>query len=134
MVRDEALVLRSSSAGNLVGDETKTFSVPEGTADKILAVHVLIPQALAEASDTLKVTVKSTDTKHKLEVTHTDLVTQGTGTYPMEIVLPVPKCRSENWSVVLDATDADAGGDFNAGAVQVWLEVEDSAAKVDVTS
>ena len=133
-IRDADFILRDGSV-DLTADETKTFTLSGGNSKQdSLAVHVLLPQDLAESGDTLKVTVKGTTTLHKVEVTHTDVVTQGTGTYPKQIVLPLPYSRSTTWDVVLDVTDSDAGGDFDAGAVQVWVGVLTDPATVDVTT
>jgi len=132
-MRDTNYVLRDGTT-DLTADENLTFTVPRIYHGKPLAVHVLLPQDLAEASDTLKVTVKSTTTLKKIEVTHTDVVTKGTGTYPMKLVLPLPPINAQAWTVNLDITDSDAGGDFDAGAVQVWVEENSDDAKVDVTT
>ena len=132
-MRDALLVLRDGTS-NLTADETLTTTVPRVYHQRPLVVKVLLPQDLAEASDTLKVTVKTTTTKKKLEVTHTDLMTQGTGTYPKTLVLPIPAINAQDISVVLDVTDNDAGADFNAGAVQVWLEESAEDAFVDLTT
>jgi hypothetical protein len=132
-MRDTALVLRDGST-NLTADENLTFTVPRIYHNRPLAVYVLLPQDLAEASDTLKITVKSTTTLKKIEVTHTDIITQGTGTYPKTFILPLPPINAQAWTVNLDITDNDAGADFDAGAVQVWVEELAADAFVDATS
>jgi hypothetical protein len=132
-MRDALLVIRDGTS-NLTADENLTFTVPRIYHKRPLAVHVLLPQDLAEASDTLKITAKSTTTKKKIEVTHTDLITQGTGTYPKTFVLPLPPINAQDWTVNLDITDADAGTDFDAGAVQVWVEELAEDAFVDATT
>lgn len=120
--RDSSLDLRTSSDGDLTADETLTLTLRGGNSkENLLSLHVLVPDA-SETSDTLKVTYKVTTSNYKIEVTHTDLITVGTHTFPFHLVLPLPPHTQEDVSVALDVTDDDAGGDVDFGEVLVWLE------------
>lgn len=122
--RDASLVLRDSTDGNLTADETLSVTMTEGVAVvRPLAVNVVVPQT--SASDTLKVTAKSTETGKKIEVTHTDVI-DGNSTFPFHLILPLPPLDADTWQVVLDVT----GSAINFGAVDVWLEYS-PLAKVD---
>lgn len=132
--KDTTLDVRTSADGSLTADETVTGTFDGGIHTKTpLALHVVFPQDLAEASDTVKVTFKFTDSGKKLEVTHTDALVTAGDTFPFELVLPVPPSDSEGYSVVFDITDDDSGGDFDAGEVLAWFELEHVKPKVPST-
>lgn len=121
--RDAELVLRVASA--LTATETKTTTLKGGIKQtNPLAVYVRCPTAPTGTSPTLKVTAKSTTADKKFEVTHTDNI-DGSDTYPLTVVLPLPYTDAPDWSVVLTV-----GGTTPSFAnVEVWLERADLAAQ-----
>lgn len=131
-MRDNALVLRDGTT-DLTADENLTFTVPRIYHKRPLAVYVLFPQDLAEASDTVVVTASCTTSGQKITVSHTDTVVTGGETFPFLLILPLPPVNGQAWNVNLNITDNDAGADFDAGAVQVWVEELKEDAKLPTT-
>ncbi len=122
--RDNALVLRDTSDGNLTATETDTVTMTKGVAvTRPLAVNVIVPQA--STSDTLKVTAKCTTSGEEIEVTHTNVIDDNS-TFPYHLILPLPASIGSAWSVVLTIT----GSSVNFGVVESWIELG-GLAKVD---
>jgi hypothetical protein len=125
MAFDSELMLRAASAGNLTADETGTYKNLGAPIINPLVVRIVVP-AMAEANDTIVVTI--------------NLSVDGVGVGDITIVLPTitkanvdlgvkeyfftlpPTADTYQYvSADLNITDADVGGDFNAGAVQIGL-------------
>lgn len=112
---DANAVLRSGSS-NLTADETLTDFPLEPMANP-LYLHILVPQIAA--SDTIVATAYFDDASNNHLQTVTIPTITAAGIYHMSLF-----CDHEDLSdlsVNLNITDADAGADFNAGAVKVWL-------------
>ncbi len=125
-MRDADHILRDGTV-DLTEDETITFTLTGGQPSKAaLAVHVLVP-TLSATADTLKVTVRCVTTSEKIEVTHTDVLTEGTTTVPYTLKLPIPPSKGTAWELFLDV----GGTTIDHGAVEAWIEVMEDYAKVD---
>ena len=119
--RDNALVLRDGSS-DLTATETLTLTMTGGhPKDRMLAVNVIVPSQ-SGTSPTLTVTAKFTDTNKKIEVTHTDALSDAS-TYPKRLIIPLPPTTAASLSVVLTV----GGTSPDLGAVQVWLELAEYA-------
>lgn len=86
-----------------------------------IAVVMIVQNDLAEAADTLDVTIEESDTEGSgyAEIGTFPLLTQGTGmpgTYPIRVMTQKRFLRA-----VITATDADAGGDFTVTGVYVLI-------------
>ena len=76
-MRDNDVIIRDASDGNLTATETQTFTLPGGNPHaRQMAVLVLVPTD--SGTDTLVVTARCTTTGHKVEVTHTTAIIGGT--------------------------------------------------------
>ena len=120
--RDNSLILRSSTDGDLTATENLTVTIVGGVhVRKPLGVHVTVPSQ-AGTTPTLKVTVKSLTDGKEIEVTHTENIDDAT-TYPFELILPMPPSDDTSWQV--DLTLGGTSPDF--GAVDVWMEAVEIA-------
>lgn len=120
--RDNNLILRASSEGNLTATESDTFSVNPEMYKEGLAVYVQLPSTPTGTSPTLKVTVEGEDAGAEVEVTHTDNVTdsaspEGDNSFPSTLIIQVPWTGGSNYKVTLTV----GGTSPNFGAVEVWV-------------
>lgn len=112
---DTNLVLRDGTT-DLTADETLT-SVKVGPMVRPMWLNVLVP-AIAEASDTIDVELEFCDEDASTTQVYNMFMKQITAAGHYQI----PFFTLEEYlQVKLDVTDADAGGDFDAGAVKVWI-------------
>ena len=124
---DANLILRSGST-DLTADETLT-SVRIGPMLRPMVLCVMTESA-SEASDTLDVELEfcdvsaSTTQVYNMNTPQMDVSAAGA-------IVRVPFITQlEYLQVKLNVTDADSGGDFNAGGVKFWIE---SAARYNKT-
>lgn len=113
---DANLVLRDGTT-DLTADETLT-SVEIGPMTRPLWLHVVVPE-IAEASDTLDVELEfcdaSASTTQVYNLNMKQMTAPGHYAVPFYTLLAYLQVK-------LNVTDADAGGDFDAGAVKVWID------------
>jgi len=97
------------------------LSIPGGTPAKGLAVVLVVGNDLAEASDTLQVTIEECATVDGtyVEVARFPLLTKGTG-MPGSYVRRFDS-NKEFIRAKIDITDADAGSDFTVASVHILL-------------
>jgi hypothetical protein len=113
-MRDNELMLRETTDGNLTADETLT-AVDIGPMGAPLELYVNVP-AIAETDDTIDVTLNFQNSHGVTQESKTMKQITAAGLYHTQVFTPWDKLE-----VVLDVTDADTGSDFNAGTVEVWL-------------
>ena len=114
---DNALMFRSS--GDLTADEAGSFvAVPEGGD---MRLRVVVPE-MAETNDTIDITVSfSDDGTNAIETMTMEQITKAkVDAGKTEYFLPIRTHRSYI-KVGINVTDADAGGDFDAGVVLIGL-------------
>lgn len=128
---DANLVLRDGTA-DLTADETLT-SVRIGPMTRPMVLCVMTESA-SEASDTLDVELEFCDTSasttqvYNMNSPQMDVSAAGA-------IVRVPfYTHLEYLQVKLNVTDADAGADFNAGGVKVWIEPVSRYTKTSLTS
>lgn len=117
---DNELMLRSGAA-HLTADEAIAYAAyPK--CPYPLEVRVIVPE-MAEAGDTIDITFTlSDDGAIDKEVIHMPQITKAgvTTSGITEYFLTLPMVR-DYIKCDIDITDADAGGDFDAGHVQIGL-------------
>lgn len=118
---DANLVLRDGTS-DLTEDETLTSIEIGPVMNKPMFLHVLVPGG-SEASDTLDVELEfcaaSASTTQVYNMNMPQIDANATNQhYAIPFVTPL-----EYLQVKLSVTDADAGTDFDAGGVKVWLDL-----------
>ena len=117
MAFDSAIMFRST--GDLTADEAGSYvAVPEGGN---MRMRVVVPE-MAEASDTIDITISfSDDGTNAIETMTMEQITKAkVDAGETEYFSTVFTTRSYI-KVGINITDADAGGDFDAGVVQIGL-------------
>jgi hypothetical protein len=105
---------------DLTADEAGTYAAYP-VAGVPMNLRVIVPQ-LAEANDTIVVTITLSEDGTNAEMTCTcrTITKANVDLGITEYNYPVPM-KYAKIKVGLDITDADSGGDFNAGKVRVGL-------------
>lgn len=114
---DAQLMFRST--GDLTADEAGTYvAVPPGGD---MRLRVVVPE-MAETNDTIVVTVSLSDdgTNAKEVLTMPTITKADVDAGKHDYFLPI-HTRRAYIKVAFDITDADAGGDFDAGVVLAGL-------------
>lgn len=120
--RDNNLILRASSEGDLEVTETGTFTVDPRMYKAGLSLYVNLPATPTGSSPTLKVKVEGEDDHGEVEVTHTDNLTatasaEGDEAYPSTLLIPIPWTLSNDYKYTLTV----GGSSPNFSTVEVWV-------------
>ena len=120
---DNELMFRAAAAGNLTADMAVVYLDLGAAPVHPLVVRLLVP-ALAEANDTIvpkiHLSVDGSGAGERLLTCETIIKTDVDGG-KKEYFYAVPASKYRYAGLELDVTDADAGGDFNAGVVLAGL-------------
>jgi len=128
---DTNLVLRDGTS-DLTADETLT-SVLIGPMTRPMVLCVLSPGG-SEANDTLDVELEFCDEGATTTQVYNMNSPQMDANATNQIVRVPFITPLEYLQVKLNVTDNDAGGDFNAGGVKVWIEAAARYTKTSLTS
>lgn len=128
---DANLVLRDGTS-DLTADETLT-SVRVGPMTRPMTLCVFSPGG-SEASDTLDVELEFCDSSASTTQVNNANMQQIDANATNQIRRLPFITPLEYLQVKLNVTDADAGGDFNAGGVKVWIEPVARYTKTSLTS
>ena len=122
MTFDSSLMLRAAAAGNLTADETGSYFNLGAPPKDPLVVRVVVP-AMAETNDTLivKINLSANGSSAAVTISMPTITKANVDAGLKEFYFTLPPSRYQYVSADMDITDADAGSDFNAGAVQVGI-------------
>lgn len=120
---DSQLMFRASSAGNLTADMAVVYLNTGAPQNGYTEVRIVVP-SMAETGDTIVPTLHlSVDGSGNGEVRVTgETITKAAvdgGRH--QYFMSIPKSPYKYVGLALDITDADTGGDFNAGVVQAGI-------------
>ena len=120
---DKELMFRAAAAGDLTADMAVAYLNTGAPQNGLLTVRIVVP-SIAEANDTIvPILHLSVDGAGNGEViiTGETITKAGVDAGNQQYFMAVPRSPYKYVGLELDITDADAGGDFNAGVVLAGL-------------